>query len=283
MNTKIVAALFLGLLMLSGTSLVFAVDPWPNLPSGVVHLTVVDGTTSYFISTLSGVPDGYDVSDGNYAGWCIERTHNMYRNVEHDVILYSSLDPPDVLKYIDWVAINYILNHKQGTVMDVQNAIWHYTDNYPVDGYALAMVNAAEANSDYDPTAGGILAVICLRQNPVNKDGAQNTIIEISRSELTGLSPGYWKHNVKVYNGGPGSYSGTPTHESDDTMEGYATTILAGGHSSIPAGVNTPELFLQWANVRFQDNQYKNGDPTWLELANWFNVASGRTPYTGEE
>jgi hypothetical protein len=66
-------------------------------------------------------------------------------------------------------------------------------------------------------------------------------------------------------------------------MIGYATTILAGDHISIPAGVNTPELFLQWANMRFQDNQYKNGNPTWLELANWFNVASGRTPYTGEE
>ncbi len=281
------AILFLGLLMLSSSALVSAADPWPNLPPDVATLTVVDGTTSYFVSTLSGVPGGYDVSDGVYAGWCIERTHNMYRNVGHGVILYSSLDPPDVLNYIDWVAINYILNNHQGaTMMDVQDAIWHYTDNYPVTGNALALVNAAEANPGYDPTTGDILAVICLRQNPVNKDGAQNSIIELSRSELTGLSPGYWKHNVKVYNGGPGSYSGTPNHETDETMRGYAASILVAHQSEITSqdpNVDTVEEFLVWANTRFQDNQYKDGTPSWLELANWFNVASGRSLYTGEE
>ena len=180
MNMKIVAALFLGLLMLSGTSLVFAVDPWPNLPSGIVHLTVVDGTTSYFISTLSNVPGGYGVSDGHYAGWCIERSHNMLRNVEHDVILYSSLDPPDVLKYIDWVAINYILNHKQGEMTDVQEAIWHFVNfvgNYtPTTVSAKEMVNDANLHgAGFVPRTGQVVAVICYPAY-----GTQITLIEVA-------------------------------------------------------------------------------------------------------
>jgi len=83
-----------------------------------------------------------------------------------------------------------------------------------------------------------------------------------------GLSPGYWKHNVKVYCGGPGSYSGDP-HETDATMEGYEAYIGAHGH---------PTFTLEWANERFQDNQYKS---MWLTIANWFNRAAGRSPYSG--
>ena len=111
-------------------------------------------------------------------------------------------------------------------------------------------------------------------------EGVQNSIIEITR--LFGLSPGYWKHNVKVYNGGPGSYSGTPLHESNETMESYAATILAAHQAEITSedpNVDTVEEFLTWANIRFQDNAFKKGTPSWLELANWFNAAAGRSPY----
>lgn len=88
------------------------------------------------------------------------------------------------------------------------------------------------------------------------------------------LSPGYWKHNVKVYNGGPGSFSGDP-HETRATMEFYAGKIVV--RLDLPAGVPTtvPE-FLVWANERFQNNQYKG---MWLTIANWFNAASDRFLY----
>lgn len=92
-----------------------------------------------------------------------------------------------------------------------------------------------------------------------------------------GLSPGYWKHNVKVYNGGPGSYSGDPTHETDASMEGYAAIIM-GYFAPNPPGAVSAHDFLVWANKMFQDNAHKD---MWLTIANWFNAASGRYPYSG--
>jgi hypothetical protein len=265
MKVKHVALIVAALLMLSSITALANVKaaPWPNLPSTHVHLTVVDGTTSYFISTLSGVPAGFDVHNGVYRGWCVDRSTTMIRSVSHNVILYSSLSPPSALSSINWIAINYILNHKQGTMMDVQHAIWHFTDGYsPGNAATQAMVDAANANPTYNPTTGAILAVICL---PQNDSGAQNSIIELCR--LPGLSPGYWKHNVNVYNGGHGSYSGDP-HITPAQLETYAAYIAANFH---------PGFNLAEAQQLFQDNKQH---AQWLTIANWFNAAAGRLPYT---
>jgi hypothetical protein len=255
----------LALLMLSSIALANVKGAaWPNLPSTMVQLTAVDGTTSYFMSTLSGVPAGFDVQNETYPGWCIDRSVTMIRGVSHDVVLYSSLSPPAALSGINWIAINYILNHKQGTMMDVQEAIWYFIDALsPISPTAQAMVDAANANLSYDPLTGDVLAVICL---PQDDPGAQNSIIELKAPCLgTGRSPGYWKHNVKVYNGGPGHYSGDP-HESDATMEQYEAEIQ----------IDHPDFTLEWANEMFQDNAHKD---MWLTIANWFNAAAGLQPY----
>ena len=279
MKRLIIPLALLGLIMVSGATPLAITNaaPWPNLPSTVVHLMVVDGTTSYFKSTLSSVPAGLDVLNGVYPGWCIDRETTMVRSVSHDVRLYSSLTPPASVSGINWRAINYILNHKQSTMMDVQRAIWHFTDGYTATGFALAMVNAANANPSYDPTTHPILTVICLSQT---SSGVQDTIIEL-RHGLCGLSPGFWKHNVKVYNGGPGSYSvqspGIP-RETDASMLGYAETILVNHAGEMPSGVDTPREVLQWANGMFQ-SKVKADKAMWLTIANWFNQAAGRLPY----
>ena len=201
MKTKISIALILGILLLStgiGLTTVSAAE-WPNLPATAVQLSVEDGTNTYFDSTLSSVPAGYSVHNGLYPGWCIDNTENMERTTNHDVILYSSLTPPTALSGIEWGAINYILNHKQGTMLDVQNAIWYFTNGKSVSGTAQTMVTEALANLNYDPSTicGATLAIICYDDNPSNN--VQNTIIEIEKSCIPGLSPGFWKHNVGVY------------------------------------------------------------------------------------
>ena len=182
MKTKHTAIAILALLMLSSVTLLTSVKatPWPSLPSTPVQLTIVNGTTSYFISTLSGVPGGYDVHNGVYSSWCAEAWKHMDRGVSHNVTLYSSLSPPSALSSINWIAINYILNHKQGTMLDVQYAIWFFTDAFPPTGYPLAqaMIDAANAYPTYDPNTGAVLAIICLRQDD---NGVQNTIIELGR------------------------------------------------------------------------------------------------------
>jgi len=270
MKTKNIAIVIMALLMLSNATALATVKAptWPYLPGTPVQLTAVDGVTSYFISTLSDVPPGYDVHNQAYPGWCIDPAKWMPRDFSLDVILYSSLSPPLALSGINWIAVNYILNHKQGTMMDVQNAIWHFTIGFnpsPSDTYALAMIATANANPTYDPTTGAVLAVICL---PLRTD-VQNSIIELPiLQEGEGLSPGYWKHNVKVYCGGPGHYSGDP-HESDGSMKGYELWIQThiAGQGSFTLG---------WANTQFQNNAYKN---MWLTIANWFNAAAGLSPY----
>jgi len=91
-------------------------------------------------------------------------------------------------------------------------------------------------------------------------------VISTTNACPPGLSPGYWKHNVKVYCGGPGSYSGDPK-ETAASME-YYESIIAGW---------VPGFTLEWANERFQNNEYKS---MWLTIANWFNAAAHRLPYS---
>lgn len=177
-KTKLIAIMILASLMLSTGTLLATANAvtWPKLPTQLVQLTVVDGTISYFTSTLSGVPAGFDVENGVYLGWCVDRSVTMVRSVAHEVRLYSSISPP-VLTGINWIAVNYILNHKQGDMMDVQEAIWHFTSALsPISATAQLMVDAANANPNYDP-ASGILAIICL---PKDHPDAQNSIIELN-------------------------------------------------------------------------------------------------------
>jgi hypothetical protein len=74
---------------------VYAVDGALNLPSTVVRIEVNDGTQSYFDTKLTGVPSGYDVANGTYVGWCVDkRTEISYSPANHEVRLFSSIDPP---------------------------------------------------------------------------------------------------------------------------------------------------------------------------------------------
>jgi hypothetical protein len=145
---------------------VAAADGGLNLPSALVNVVVTNGTESYFNTTLSNVPSGYDVMNETYLGWCIDRTTNMTRNVIFEVALYSSLSPPGNLSSVSWHMVNYILNHKQGNADDVQRAMWYfvnmvgnYTDLTPV---AQAIVDDTLANgTGFTPTLGQKVAVIC--------------------------------------------------------------------------------------------------------------------------
>jgi len=80
-----------------------------------------------------------------------------------------------------------------------------------------------------------------------------------------GYSPGYWKHNVRVYVEDRGSYSGGETAAS---MEYYAS-VIAGAHSGFT---------LEWANMVFWSKD-KTLKSMWLTVANWFNAAAGLAPY----
>jgi len=78
-------------------------------------------------------------------------------------------------------------------------------------------------------------------------------------------TPGYWKHNVRVYCGGPGSYSADDygVKESDASMLAYEAWIIANVDSGFTlAGANI-DFWLRGPGVQARRQ----------ELADWFNWA----------
>jgi len=78
-------------------------------------------------------------------------------------------------------------------------------------------------------------------------------------------TPGYWKHNVRVYVEGIGSYSAdiNEIKESDCSMECYETWIRA--HIC-------GDFTLEWANTEFW-MRGPGRQPIRQMIADWFNLA----------
>jgi hypothetical protein len=155
-------------------------DNFPNLPTTTVEMTATgNDPTTYFMCNFTGVPKGYDITNIGYLGWCGDQATHMDRGVPHTFALYSTSNPPSELDNINWNAVNYILNHKNGTLVEIQFAIWYFTNDYPSLGqspYTDSMIAAALANPNYVPTKGEIIGVLCV---PVDEPNAQLTIIEL--------------------------------------------------------------------------------------------------------
>jgi hypothetical protein len=251
-----------------------------NLPEDPVDMLAVYGIDSYFDITLSMVPAGYDVTNGVYAGWCIDSDVIMNQTTVFSVMLYSTCDHPTDPAAIEWDKVNYILNNKPltATRLDIQYAIWHYANLE--EGWtplttptSIAIVADAEANgTDFVPEMGEVVAVICYpdgidyySQTPPY---VQMSIIEVTIPGYDGLSPGFWKHNLKVYLGETrGSYS--RPHDGEDKMNaptllGYLTTI----------GVSATDAY---AALRARG---PGSDQVRLDMANAFNAVAGYTPYS---
>jgi hypothetical protein len=140
--------------------------PTVRLPSGLVTMRANNGVNSYFDLSLTGISSGFDITNGTYAGWCIQRSTTMAVHVNHTVLLYSSYDPgmPSNFSNQNWSKVNYIINHKQDGRQSIQNVIWYYICNgpYPInDTDADAMIaDADQHGSDFIPTSGQAIAII---------------------------------------------------------------------------------------------------------------------------
>jgi hypothetical protein len=78
-------------------------------------------------ATLTNVSGGFSIVDGVYPSWCVDYYGLLDPGIVYKPILYRTDHPlPARLQDDDWDLVNYILNHKQGTWMDVQGAIWHF-------------------------------------------------------------------------------------------------------------------------------------------------------------
>jgi hypothetical protein len=193
-----------------GVSLAFAAGLL-NLPPDYVtanHGPWKGGIYSTLDITLSDVPDGYDVTNGTYIGWCIEDNWADDPGPDYPVRLMDSTDPssfgPPCSNYNDipWDRVNYLLNHKQGSKWDVQLALWAVAQTDYVGRTltpaAQVMFDEAVANGDFFiPAPGQIVAVaLCADglSGKIDPRAIQDTIIEVLVPRGgEGCTPGYWK------------------------------------------------------------------------------------------
>ncbi|MFM1769197.1 MAG: hypothetical protein RJA22_1726 [Verrucomicrobiota bacterium] len=146
---------------------------------------------SYLTTTFSNVPPGYVVTNGGaYLGWCMDYAGEILPNKAYNALLYRTVDAlPAHLPQANWDRINYILNHKQGTAIDIQNAIWHFiggpvpaTDTvfYPPTATASNLIADALSNgAGFIPAPGQVYGVIMdIGFNPQTGRTNQLNIIE---------------------------------------------------------------------------------------------------------
>lgn len=145
------------------------------------------GQDSFWIMYLHNLPPGdYDVVEGYYPSWCVDPNHAIKANNDYyPVYLYSSYDAnmPAHFSDPDWDKVNYIINNKQGTMADIQLAIWHFVDGLSgtvyigTDPEVLAMIADADTYGEgFEPAADQLIAVLCDAG-----EGTQNTFIEVNR------------------------------------------------------------------------------------------------------
>lgn len=199
-----------------------------NIPSTLVNVIVFDDTLSHFNTTLSNVPQGYDVTNKTYLGWCIDASILMARNETFEAMLYSSLNPPSgTWSTARWDMANYILNHKQGNANDTQAAIWYFINNTSNFNQTLtAAANATVENAlaygnGFTPGPGQTIAVIVFPMNILPGSGPfQASIIEVSMPlPLT----------VNVAVSGNAQVVGTNSYHMDSGTSATFTASVQGG------------------------------------------------------
>jgi|WetSurMetagenome_2_1015567.scaffolds.fasta_scaffold27235_3 hypothetical protein len=244
MKNLVKAILLISLVVLSTTMIATAnAVTWPTLPSTPVSMSVVAGSASYLDVTLSSVQSGYSVSNGLYPGWCVDWNYYIEAGRNYEVYLFNTLGAslPASVASINWNAINYILNHKQGTTDQVQAAIWYFTNNISpasTNTAAWAMINTAKTKPAYQPNPGETLGILCLTADWVTSlppFSTQPILIEIQiphNGPPSGLTPGFWKNKVSLWQGS------SPT-DSFNTVFGV----------SIKIGSNTNPTLLQAINA----------------------------------
>jgi len=193
--------------LLLGVAVAFAMGLL-TLPPDLVqafHSDWMTGSDSPLDVTLSSVPPGYSVMNGTYAGWCLEDNHMDDVPDGSWVLLLDSSDssincPTGSYSGIDWRLINYLLNHQQGEIEDVQAAMWELAGTsdpqnptFPITPAVNAMVTDAYANGgSFMPGPGDVVAAI-LCGDGIGPRGFQDTIIEVPVQPFEGCTPGYWK------------------------------------------------------------------------------------------
>ncbi len=248
------------------------------------NATLASGTgNGYFKLTLAGVPTGYSITNQMYAAWCVGWFNAALQNGPFTAPVYSTYGSnlPGTAKPIvsgnTFNMVNYILNNKQGTVGDVQNAIWlimtgQVSSLSPVSAATTAMVNAAKANPTYCPPTGGTIGILLavntaqLANNPTEGGNVfQSLLFETICTGTTnqgtpGLTLKKTANVAKVNPFKKVTYTyvvtntgtvpltgvvvvddnGTPTYKKDDFTVGTIASLAPGASATLTASIYPP-------------------------------------------
>ncbi len=205
----------------------------------------------YFEVTLSGVPttSTYSIANGiAYDAWCgdwwsasvAQAIPSIFFDASPVYSTYGTIPPGYAPLNGNFNEINYILNNKNGSLQDVQDAIWMImvgsTGDTP-SATAMAMVSAAQANPNYVPPAGGIMAVL-FAINPLTPgDIVQNLLLEIAvpvaANGTLGLGDFVWNdynHNGVQDAGEPG-INGVTVQLRDATCTTVSRTTVTATYA----------------------------------------------------
>jgi hypothetical protein len=159
--------------------------PWMNLPLGPdFDFTLSNGgngDNSYWDINITGLPGGYDIWNGDYAGWCADQGTTIGNGL-HCMDAISSLYPNSLPDY--WLdgggntdrkdaicAANWLWNHEGDyapySITEMQNALWHLFNDKAVSGKSLDMATDALMHCDYTPLPGGWAAIFFIPCNDV--------------------------------------------------------------------------------------------------------------------
>ncbi len=247
--------------------------PEVHLPEGQVTMIANDGDVSYFDIHLSDVPPDLDVANGDYNGWCADRSVFMPRGEKLTVRLYNSYDPllPSLVREKNWDKVNYILNHKDGaTKTDIQDAFWYLLCNHPyskLTDTAKTLVDTAEDGFISQP--GEWIAILAEPiRNVSNPWPIQFSFLQVrlpaqeptedeepTQTTTKAISHGYRYNDIAPtadtngpYTGAPKvsiEFSGTASHDPDGIIISYRWSFGDGAtaegttaaHSYSHAGV----------------------------------------------
>jgi hypothetical protein len=154
------------------------------LPQGDLHITIDDTTTqSYWGATFSGVRSGFGIRNKYYLDWCVDVTHDI-RPGSYSLPVWCTNDPdlPSYLVSPNWSYVNWIINHKNGSPVNVERAIRYFVPGsaMPSEAEAVAMINDALANGKwYRPGLGEVCGIAI-----GGGDTYQSMIIEVPVNEL---------------------------------------------------------------------------------------------------
>ncbi|MEI7501456.1 MAG: hypothetical protein WCK84_13535 [Bacteroidota bacterium] len=115
------------------------IPPWMNLPTLATYTIsafpcpVISGEQGYVGATLSGISNGYDISNGVYASNCADHETTITIGTSYPMNVYSSLYPDQLPTWVQparWAKINWLYNHLDNFPgyqwYHIQGAIWKY-------------------------------------------------------------------------------------------------------------------------------------------------------------